>query len=87
LFTFVGTSRAVIFAIAQLSCRLHYITCCLITRRQNTDVLTSEVSHLASSVKNLTSQLISANDDSLNQQFTGFLQVNVKLQLYHKPDF
>jgi len=46
-----------------------------VDRRQSTDVLTSEVNQLASTVKNLTSELASANDENLNEQFSSFLQV------------
>jgi len=58
------------------------VTLCIIIfveRRQSTEVLTSEVNQLSSNVKNLTSQLANANDESLNQQFASFLQVNQNL--------
>lgn len=45
-----------------------------VAARQSTDMLSSEVNQLASNVRNLTSQLAGANDENLNEQFSGFLQ-------------
>lgn len=45
-----------------------------VAARQSIEALTCEVNQLASSVKTLTSQLTNANDVSLNEQFSSFLQ-------------